>query len=70
MSKIADEFKSFGNFLRKCRAEVGKITWPPRKQLVESTWVVAALILALSLFVLVCDRVLVWAVDHLTRLGA
>ena len=70
MSKIADETRSFGNFLRECRAEVGKITWPPRKQLVESTWVVAALILALSLFVLVCDRVLVWTVEHLTRLGA
>ena len=70
MSKIADEFNSFGDFLRECRAEVGKITWPPRKQLVESTWVVAALILALSLFVLVCDRVLVWTVEHLTRLGA
>ena len=70
MSKIADETRSFGNFLRECRAEVGKITWPPRKQLVESTWVVGALILALSLFVLVCDRVLVWAVTLLTRLGA
>lgn len=70
MSKIADELKSFGNFLRECRAEMGKITWPPRKQLVESTWVVAALILALSLFVLVCDRALAWAVTLLTRLGA
>ena len=70
MSKIADELKSFGNFLRECRAEMGKITWPPRKQLVESTWVVAALILALSVFVLVCDRVLVWVVSHLTSLGA
>ena len=62
MSKIADEFKSFGNFLRECRAEVGKITWPPRKQLVESTWVVGALILMLSVFVFVCDRVLRWGV--------
>ena len=70
MSKIADELKSFGNFLRECRAEMGKITWPPRRQLVESTWVVAALILALSLFVLVCDRVLAKAVTLLTRLGA
>lgn len=70
MSKIADELKSFGNFLRECRAEMGKITWPPRKQLVESTWVVAALILALSVFVLVCDRVLASAVTLLTRLGA
>ena len=70
MSNIADEFKSFGNFLRECRAEVGKITWPPRKQLVESTWVVAALILALSLFVLVCDHVLVRAVEFLAGLGA
>ena len=70
MSKIADETRSFGNFLRECRAEVGKITWPPRRQLIESTWVVGALILMLSLFVLACDRVLVWAVSHLTSLGA
>ena len=70
MSKIADELKSFGNFLRECRAEMGKITWPPRRQLVESTWVVAALILALSVFVLVCDRALAWVVTHLTSLGA
>ena len=70
MSKIADETRSFGNFLRECRAEVGKITWPPRRQLVESTWVVGALILMLSLFVLVCDRVLVWAVSHRASLGA
>lgn len=65
MSKIADELKSFGNFLRECRAEMGKITWPPRKQLVESTWVVGALILMLSVFVFVCDRVLRWGVDQL-----
>ena len=65
MSKIADELKSFGNFLRECRAEMGKITWPPRRQLVESTWVVGALILMLSVFVFVCDRVLRWAVDQL-----
>ena len=65
MSKIADELQSFGNFLRECRAEMGKITWPPRKQLVESTWVVGALILMLSDFVFVCDRVLRWGVDQL-----
>ena len=70
MSKIADEFKSFGNFLRECRAEVGKITWPGRRQLVESVWVVGALIVALSLFVLASDRILAWVVTALTRLGA
>ena len=70
MSKIADEFRSFGSFLRDCRAEVGKITWPSRKQLVDSVWVVGALILALSLFVLASDRVLAWIVTALTRLGA
>ena len=65
MSKIADELKSFGNFLRECSAEMGKITWPPRRQLIESTWVVGALILMLSVFVFVCDRVLRWGVDQL-----
>ncbi|MBQ9725924.1 MAG: preprotein translocase subunit SecE [Kiritimatiellae bacterium] len=70
MSKIAEEFASFGTFLRECRAEVGKITWPGRRQLVESVWVVGALIVALSLFVLASDRILAWVVTALTRLGA
>ena len=70
MSKVASELKSFGSFLRDCRAEMGKVTWPNRKELVGSTWVVATLILLLSFFVFFSDRILTWLVSALVSLGA
>lgn len=60
------ENKSVGGFLREIRAEFGRITWPQRKELFESTWVVAALILLLSIFVMVCDQVLVFLLGLVT----
>jgi preprotein translocase SecE subunit len=69
MSKVVDSFKSFGNFLRECRVETGKISWPGRRELVGSVWVVAGLILALSAFVCVCDWTLSQVMTYLTRLG-
>jgi preprotein translocase subunit SecE len=58
MSELGTGMKSLGGFLREVRVEFAKVTWPQRKELFESTWVVAAMILALSAFVLVCDQVL------------
>lgn len=58
MSKIGDEVKALGGFFKDCRAEFGKISWPKRKELIESTWVVAVVILLLSFFVFICDQVL------------
>ena len=58
MSKAADGAKSFGNFLRECRVEIGKITWPNRHELVGSACVVGALIALLALFVFLSDAVL------------
>ena len=67
MSELGTGMKSLGGFLREVRAEFGKITWPQRKELFESTWVVAGLILALSVFVLVCDQVLLKLLDLVMR---
>ena len=70
MSKVADEAKAFGNFLRECRVEArDKITWPNRHELVGSVWVVGALILLLSAFVFLCDTALGRAVTALVKLG-
>ena len=68
MNKASGMFKSLGTFLRDCRAEFGKISWPGRKELVESTWAVAAMILLLSVFVLVCDQVVTGVIRFLTSL--
>ena len=69
MSKVADNVKSFGNFLRECRVEIGKISWPGRHELVGSGWVVAGLIVLLSAFVFLCDRVLAEVLKLLMSLG-
>jgi len=58
MSQTGSTIRSLGGFLREVRVEFGKIDWPKRKELFESTWVVGAVILVLSGFVLVCDQVL------------
>ena len=69
MSKVADAVKSFGEFLRECGAEIRKISWPNRQQLIGSVWVVGSLILLLSLYVFVCDAVLGRTMTWLVKLG-
>lgn len=69
MSKVAESFKSFGEFLRECGAEIRKISWPSRQQLIGSVWVVGSLILLLSLYVFVCDTVLGRSMAWLVKLG-
>lgn len=69
MSKVADNLKSFGNFLRECRVETGRISWPSRRELVGSVWVVAGLIFLLSAFVFLCDKVLAEVLQALMSLG-
>jgi len=43
-------------FFKEMLAEFEKISWPTRRELVGSTWVVAATILAMGVFVFLCDR--------------
>ena len=63
MKQQGSRIKSLGGFLREVRVEFGKITWPQRKELFESTWVVAGVILVISGFVFLCDQVLVRLVN-------
>ena len=50
--------KAFGRFLSDCKTEFRKITWPRRKELVESTWVVAAFIGLMGVFLFLSDWIL------------
>ena len=69
MSKAAESVKAFGNFLRECNAEIRKISWPGRRELMGSVWVVAGLIFLLSAFVFLCDFVLGRGMTWLVSLG-
>jgi len=45
-------------FLTEVKAELGKVTWPTRKETVSTTWVVVAIVLLISIYLGVCDVVL------------
>ena len=46
------------NFIEEVKTELGKVTWPTRKETVATTWVVVVIILLISLYLGACDVVL------------
>jgi preprotein translocase subunit SecE len=46
------------NFFEEVKLELGKVTWPTRKETVSTTWVVVVIIVLISLYLGACDVVL------------
>ncbi|BDV44279.1 protein translocase subunit SecE [Geotalea uraniireducens] len=51
ISKVKD-------FLSEVKIELGKVTWPTRKETVSTTWVVLAIVLLIAVYLGACDVVL------------
>jgi preprotein translocase subunit SecE len=45
-------------FLEEVKAEMGKVTWPSRKETIATSWVVITIIVLISLYLGACDLVL------------
>ncbi|KAF0215301.1 MAG: preprotein translocase subunit [Geobacteraceae bacterium] len=45
-------------FLEEVKVELGKVTWPTRKETVATTWVVVVIIFLISLYLGACDVIL------------
>ena len=45
-------------FLEDVKAEMGKVTWPTRKETIATSWVVIAIIILISLYLGACDLIL------------
>ncbi|NOZ21599.1 MAG: preprotein translocase subunit SecE [Planctomycetes bacterium] len=56
---------SFIDFLIDVEAELRKVAWPNRKDLVNSTWVVVITMVVFALFLMVMDRVLQLAMSSI-----
>ena len=61
-------FQKIQTYLREVWLELGKVTWPTRDELKESTRVVIIASLLLTLFIFVIDRIMSVGVDGVTRL--
>ena len=46
------------NFLEEVKAELGKVTWPTRKETISTAWVVIVIIVLISLYLGACDVIL------------
>jgi preprotein translocase subunit SecE len=50
-------------FLQEVRQETAKVTWPTRQETLISTVMVLVMVLIASLFFLVADQLISWAVQ-------
>ena len=57
-------------FLQQVRSEASKVTWPTRKETTVTTAMVFVMVVLASLFFLVIDQVMGWAVRLVLGLGA
>ncbi len=55
--RIGAWFGRLGKFLREVRAELKKVAWPTRKELVSSTVVVIVLVVVVGAFIGLIDLV-------------
>lgn len=53
-------------FARESRAELRKVVWPTREETVQTTMVVAAMVIILALILWGMDGILVWLIGWLT----
>ena len=51
-------FKRLGTYLRNSRAELGRVTWPTRKEVLQATQATLLFVVITALFLFVADLTL------------
>ena len=54
-------------YIRDVRVEMNKVAWPPRTELRDSTMVVIVMVILVSIFIGIVDRVLALAFEALVK---
>lgn len=62
------EKRGLGRFLREVRVEMGKVTWPDRKDLAQSTLVVLVAVAIATAYTGVLDEIFVQVIDRIVAL--
>jgi preprotein translocase subunit SecE len=60
--------KSVTEYVKEVRVEMGKVTWPSRAELRESTLVVIVMVFIVAVFIGIVDRALSLAFEALIRM--
>lgn len=62
--------RQFLGFAKASRSEMRKVVWPTRQETVQTTMIVAALVLVTALILWGVDTLLMWAIAWLTGQGS
>ncbi len=62
--------KEFFAFAQESWAEAGRVSWPTRKETLQTTGIVFAFVVIMALFLFTVDTTLAWIVKMLTGRGA
>ncbi|QQR69304.1 MAG: preprotein translocase subunit SecE [Alphaproteobacteria bacterium] len=62
--------KNVVQFSQEVRREIGKVTWPTRRETWTTTLLVFIMTVLAALFFLFVDQVLAWVVKHVLSLGS
>jgi len=61
-------FTALAEYVKDVRVEMSKVSWPTRKELQESTVVVIVMVIVVSIFIGIVDRILSFAFEALIRM--
>ena len=56
-------------FIREVRQEVGRVSWPTRKETMVTTAMIMTIIFIAAIFFMLVDGVLSWGVSQILGLG-
>ncbi len=62
----SDQGKAFFAFAQESWAEAGRVSWPTRKETLQTTAIVFAFVVVMALFLFAVDSTLAWVVKMLT----
>ena len=61
--------KEFFAFAQEAWAEAGRVSWPSRKETIQTTGIVFAFVVVMALFLFAVDTTLAWIIKLLTGRG-
>ena len=60
-------FRALSDYVRDVRVEMSKVSWPSRRELRDQTVVVIVMVILVSIFIGIVDRLLTLAFEALIR---
>ena len=66
---LSEPGKQFFVFAQEAWAEAGKVSWPTRKETIQTTAIVFAFVVIMALFLFAIDTTLAWIVRIVTGRG-